>query len=258
MGSSPVRGACVHGALRQPELQPVQRRFDKDNGGRKPPPGRGSRGGGQAGGAAPRCMAPEVVSCGGALWLPGQGPRADAMITRRPGVGLAIITADCAPGAVRGTRRGRRGACRVARRGWRECWRRWSTAMGGQRCACGGRPLHRTRPPTRSPPICATPCWRGMPLDATLLRRRAGRAIGCSTCRVTAPHRLRAAGAVVTLSGGGYAGGRRPVFQPSPPDACRRRPNRPSGLHHRMPYLPSRHSARSSSLMFVLFGCVLT
>ena len=30
-------------------------------------------------------------------WQPGQGPRADAMITRRPGIGLAIITADCAP-----------------------------------------------------------------------------------------------------------------------------------------------------------------
>ena len=30
-------------------------------------------------------------------WAQGQGPRADAMITRRPGVGLAIITADCAP-----------------------------------------------------------------------------------------------------------------------------------------------------------------
>ena len=30
-------------------------------------------------------------------WLPGHGPRADAMVTRRAGVGLAIVTADCAP-----------------------------------------------------------------------------------------------------------------------------------------------------------------
>lgn len=30
-------------------------------------------------------------------WLPGHGPRADAMVTRRPGLGLAIVTADCAP-----------------------------------------------------------------------------------------------------------------------------------------------------------------
>jgi YfiH family protein len=31
------------------------------------------------------------------LWEPGAGPRADAMITDRPGVALGIITADCAP-----------------------------------------------------------------------------------------------------------------------------------------------------------------
>jgi YfiH family protein len=30
-------------------------------------------------------------------WQPGAGPRADAMITRRPGIGLGIVTADCAP-----------------------------------------------------------------------------------------------------------------------------------------------------------------
>jgi YfiH family protein len=30
-------------------------------------------------------------------WQPGAGPRADAMVTARPGIGLAIITADCAP-----------------------------------------------------------------------------------------------------------------------------------------------------------------
>ena len=30
-------------------------------------------------------------------WSPGAGPRADAMVTREPGVGLGIVTADCAP-----------------------------------------------------------------------------------------------------------------------------------------------------------------
>jgi polyphenol oxidase len=30
-------------------------------------------------------------------WAPGAGPRADAMVTRQPGVALGIITADCAP-----------------------------------------------------------------------------------------------------------------------------------------------------------------
>ena len=31
------------------------------------------------------------------VWAPGAGPRADAMVTRCPGVALGIITADCAP-----------------------------------------------------------------------------------------------------------------------------------------------------------------
>lgn len=30
-------------------------------------------------------------------WLPGEGPKADAMVTDRPGIALGIITADCAP-----------------------------------------------------------------------------------------------------------------------------------------------------------------
>ncbi len=30
-------------------------------------------------------------------WAPGAGPRADAMVTDRPGVALGIVTADCAP-----------------------------------------------------------------------------------------------------------------------------------------------------------------
>jgi YfiH family protein len=30
-------------------------------------------------------------------WLPGEGPRADAMVTERPDLALGVITADCAP-----------------------------------------------------------------------------------------------------------------------------------------------------------------
>ncbi len=30
-------------------------------------------------------------------WRPGQGPKADAMVTDRPGIALGIVTADCAP-----------------------------------------------------------------------------------------------------------------------------------------------------------------
>ena len=49
-------------------------------------------------------------------WAPGAGPRADAMVTRRPGIGLGIITADCvpvlfaAPGIVGAAHAGWRGA----------------------------------------------------------------------------------------------------------------------------------------------------
>ena len=49
-------------------------------------------------------------------WAPGAGPRADAMVTRRPGIGLGIITADCvpvlfaAPGVVGAAHAGWRGA----------------------------------------------------------------------------------------------------------------------------------------------------
>ena len=49
-------------------------------------------------------------------WTPGAGPRADAMVTRRPGIGLGIITADCvpvlfaAPGVVGAAHAGWRGA----------------------------------------------------------------------------------------------------------------------------------------------------
>jgi hypothetical protein len=32
-----------------------------------------------------------------APWAPGEGPRADAMVTRQPGLALGVITADCAP-----------------------------------------------------------------------------------------------------------------------------------------------------------------
>ena len=51
-------------------------------------------------------------------WLPGQGPRADAAVTNRPGIAIGIVTADCAPvlfadttaGVVGGAHAGWRGA----------------------------------------------------------------------------------------------------------------------------------------------------
>jgi hypothetical protein len=49
-------------------------------------------------------------------WQPGAGPRADAMVTNRPGVALGIITADCAPVLFADAEAGIAGA---AHAGWR-------------------------------------------------------------------------------------------------------------------------------------------
>lgn len=60
---------------------------------------------------------PDVVTVTEA-WAPGQGPRADAAVTDRPGIVLGIVTADCAPvlfadasaGVIGGAHAGWRGA----------------------------------------------------------------------------------------------------------------------------------------------------
>ncbi len=49
-------------------------------------------------------------------WVAGTGPRADAMVTNRPGIALGIITADCAPVLFVDTEAGVIGA---AHAGWR-------------------------------------------------------------------------------------------------------------------------------------------
>jgi hypothetical protein len=49
-------------------------------------------------------------------WLPGAGPRADAMVTRRPDIALGIVTADCVPVLFADTEAGVAGA---AHAGWR-------------------------------------------------------------------------------------------------------------------------------------------
>lgn len=49
-------------------------------------------------------------------WLPGAGPRADAMVTDRPGIALGIVTADCAPILLADAQAGVVGA---AHAGWR-------------------------------------------------------------------------------------------------------------------------------------------
>jgi YfiH family protein len=49
-------------------------------------------------------------------WVPGAGPRADAMVTDRPGLALGIVTADCAPVLFADREAGVAGA---AHAGWR-------------------------------------------------------------------------------------------------------------------------------------------
>ncbi len=49
-------------------------------------------------------------------WVPGHGPRADAMVTDRPGIALGIVTGDCAPVLFADTDAGVIGA---AHAGWR-------------------------------------------------------------------------------------------------------------------------------------------
>jgi YfiH family protein len=51
-----------------------------------------------------------------AAWQPGAGPRADAMVTRQPGLALGIVTADCAPVLFADPEAGIAGA---AHAGWR-------------------------------------------------------------------------------------------------------------------------------------------
>ena len=49
-------------------------------------------------------------------WKPGQAPRADAAVTRRPGIALGILSADCAPVLLADSEAGVIGA---AHAGWR-------------------------------------------------------------------------------------------------------------------------------------------
>ncbi len=54
------------------------------------------------------------VAAVNAPWLPGEGPRADALVTARPGLALGIVTADCAPVLFCGG-----GVAGAAHAGWR-------------------------------------------------------------------------------------------------------------------------------------------
>jgi purine-nucleoside/S-methyl-5'-thioadenosine phosphorylase / adenosine deaminase len=71
-----------------------------------------------------------------AAWAAGRGPRADAMVTDRPGIGLGIVTADCAPVLFADTEAGVVGA---AHAGWRGAVAGILEATIQAMCALGAR-----------------------------------------------------------------------------------------------------------------------
>lgn len=70
-------------------------------------------------------------------WPAGAGPRADAMVTDRPGIALGIITADCTPVLFADTEAGVVGA---AHAGWRGAVAGVLEATIQAMCALGARP----------------------------------------------------------------------------------------------------------------------
>jgi YfiH family protein len=70
-------------------------------------------------------------------WRPGEGPRADAMVTDRPGIALGIITADCAPVLLADVEAGVVGA---AHAGWRGAVGGVLEAVVSAMAALGARP----------------------------------------------------------------------------------------------------------------------
>jgi YfiH family protein len=70
-------------------------------------------------------------------WQPGSGPRADAMVTRRSGVALGIVTADCAPILLADVHAGVVGA---AHAGWRGAVAGVIEATAAAMIALGARP----------------------------------------------------------------------------------------------------------------------
>ena len=169
---------------------------------------------------------------------PGAGPRGDAMVTRRPRLGLGIVTADCAPVLFADAPASSGPRMPAGAGPWPGCWRtlvdRWPWAGGA--CMRRSAPAS-ARPPTRSRPTCATPCWRATPPILGSSPMGAARPLAVRPARLLrAPpargRRQRHRAGADTL------GDADALLQPSSPHACRGRPNRPSDLGHRMPYLP--------------------
>lgn len=71
-------------------------------------------------------------------WNEGEGPRADALVTRKPGLALGIITADCAPVLFQGDN----GAIGAAHAGWRGAYAGVLEATSQALKALGANVIH--------------------------------------------------------------------------------------------------------------------
>ncbi len=185
-------------------------------------------------------------------WAVGAGPRADAMVTRLPGVGLGIITADCAPVLFAGP-----GVVGAAHAGWRGAL---AGVLEATAAAMGPGPVTAAIGPCIGPAsyeVSGRPAGRGAGARRRrrpLLRRWPPRALAVRPAgllrRPPARRRCGDDGA-----GRRHAAGRRTLLQPPAPHACRRRADRPSDSGDRMQYLPI--CIVLMMLLFILFGCVL-
>ncbi len=170
------RGGVQHRAVRQPELQPVRQRRP-GHVRREPRPRRRALGLEPAAARADPGARRRVVTVT-EPWPPGAGPRADALVTDRPGLALGIITADCAPVLLADPQAGVVGAVHA---GWRGAVAGVLEATVAAMAALGASPRASSPPsapasashPTRWPPTCATPCWPATRLRPLLRRGRA-------------------------------------------------------------------------------------
>ncbi len=109
-----------------------------------------------------------VADLDAAGWAEGEGPRADAVVTRRPGVALGIVTADCAPvlfadpaaGVLGAAHAGWRGAAAGVLEATVAAMERLGAARGRIRAAIGpciAQPSYEVGPDLRDAVLAADP-----------------------------------------------------------------------------------------------------
>ena len=173
-----------------------------------------------------------------APWAPGDGPRGRRHGDRssRTGARHRHRRLRARPVRRHRGRRDRRRTCRLARRGGRRAGGHARSHGGDRRRSprivaaigpCIAPALLRGRRP-----ICARRCWQRPPKPPPASSPAGARNAGSSTCPATAPHGWRRPASPGSTATGRYLRGRGALFQPSPPHAIGRRPDRAPDLHH--------------------------